>query len=77
MRRTGDGRGNVAGLTGAWTVAWHDDVDGGVGWHGERGRQRHDGLATTGGELRGRVRGLARTEAREMRGRDALTGTAV
>jgi hypothetical protein len=24
---------NVARLTGAWTVARHDGVDGGVGWH--------------------------------------------
>jgi hypothetical protein len=39
VTRTGDGRGNVAGLTEAWTTVQHDGVDGGVGWHGERGHQ--------------------------------------
>jgi hypothetical protein len=61
-RRTGDGRGNVAGLTGAWTMARHNGVDGSVGGHGEHGRRRHGGSAMTGGVLRGRVRGLAWTE---------------
>jgi hypothetical protein len=46
-RRTGDGRGNVAGLTEAWTMVRHDGVDGSVGWHG--------GSVTTGGERRGGV----------------------
>jgi hypothetical protein len=73
-RRTGDGRGNVAGLTGAWTAARHDGVDGGVGWLGERGRRQHGGSATTDGELQGRVRGLAWTETQETRGCDTLTG---
>jgi hypothetical protein len=67
-RRTGHGRGNVAGLTEAWTTVRHDGVDGGVGWHGECGRRRHGGSATTGGELWGRVRGLARSEARDTGG---------
>jgi hypothetical protein len=76
-RHTGHGRGNVAGLTEAWTTARHDGVDGGVGWHDECGRRRHDGSATTGGELWGRVRGLARSEARDTGGHDALIGAAV
>jgi hypothetical protein len=62
-RRTGDGRGNVAGLIEAWTTARYDVVDGGVGWHDEHGRRRHGGSAMTDDELRGRVRGLARSEA--------------
>jgi hypothetical protein len=59
---------NVARLTEAWTAARHDGVDGGVGWHGERGRRWHGGSAMTSGELRGRVRGLARTEAQHTGG---------
>jgi hypothetical protein len=59
---------NVAQLTEAWTTAWHDGVDSGVGWHGERGRRRHGGSATTDSELRGRVRGLARSEVRDTGG---------
>jgi hypothetical protein len=61
----GDGGGNVVGLTGAWTATRHD---GGIGWHDERGRRWHGGSATIGGELQGRVTGLAWTETREMRG---------
>jgi hypothetical protein len=67
-RRMGDGQGNVAGLTEAWTMARHDVVDGGVRWHDGHGRRRHDGSAMTDGELRGWVRGLARSEARDTRG---------
>jgi hypothetical protein len=67
---------NVAQLTEAWTTAWHDGVDSGVGWHGERGRRRHGGSATTDSELRGRVRGLARSEVRDTGGGNALTSVA-
>jgi hypothetical protein len=58
----------MARLTKAWTTTRHDGVDDDVGGHGERGRRRHGGSATTGGELRGWVRGLARSEAQDTGG---------
>jgi hypothetical protein len=55
---------SVEWLTGAWTAARHDDVDGGVGWHG-------DVDVGVGGTVRTGRRRLRTATIGTRRGRDS------